>query len=165
MKERDSLTSSDDMGEIVHIIDTDEYGLGIGTHTAKSSSGDYTLTYEIRRAPLPDLRPVDIKVQDQPGTAKKLVCLVVLNSDSAADAGPFDATLRIGGAIPSGGIVKSDGVVSGYWRDLCVETEPFSRGEHSLSATVDELGALPEFNESNNILERKYVASGPAPAS
>ena len=39
----------------------EEHGWGIGTFTVRShhdggSNGDYELTYEIRRTPLPDLR-------------------------------------------------------------------------------------------------------------
>jgi subtilase family serine protease len=166
MEEGDAAWSSiDQMGQVIQIIDTSDYGLGIGPHTVRSNngSGDYTVTYEIRRAQLPDLRPVDIKVQEQPGTVKKLVCAVVQNSE-ATDAGPFDTTLRTSGAVPIREVVKSDGVVSGYWRDVCVEAE-LTAGEQLLSATVDELNGLLEYNESNNAFERKFVVAGPPPIS
>src|SRR3712207_8338349 len=48
----------------------------------------YTVTYEIRRAPLPDLEPTAIEVRDLPGSDRQLVCMTVANI-TGTDAGPF----------------------------------------------------------------------------
>ncbi len=163
-----------DMGDVFHTLDTGEHGLGLGTHTRRSLKeeqyqwGDFTVTYEIRRVPLPDLEPVNIKVHDLPGSAKKLVCMAVLNRE-VDDAGPFEVALRVDGVVPPGGVATAGRLASGDAGELCVEVALPTSGQHRLAAVVDAPHAVPEFNEANNLYEQPYTApnatSSPAPAS
>ena len=157
------------MGTVSHVLDTGEHGLGIGTHTARSfdeerySLGDYTVTYEIRPVPLPDLKALhQITVDDLPGSAEKRVCMVVQN-DAHVPAGPFEVALRVGGDVPSDGRhpVASLGPRSNY--TACVETVLPTSGQHLLAAVVDGPRAVTEFNETNNTYEQPYVAAQAAP--
>jgi hypothetical protein len=109
LREWDGITSDpDEMGHVYHYLDTEERGLGLGTHTARSFKeeqyqwGDFTVTYEIRRAPLPDLRPVNIKVHDLPGSARNRVCMAVQNVE-LGEAGPHEVALQVDGVVSPGG--------------------------------------------------------------
>jgi hypothetical protein len=169
MHEDDSLASGlDFLGYVLHFIDTQDYGLGLGTHTFRSTAdrgarvGDFSVTYEIRRTPLPDIRPVDIKVNDLPNSTEKRVCTVVQNVE-LGEAGPFQVALYVDGVEASGGRPSIGRLASADWTELCVETQLPTSGEHQLKAVVDEPLRLIEFNETNNVYEQSYTPAPPAP--
>jgi hypothetical protein len=139
--------------------DCDVFG-GCGTENAK-----YSVEYEIRSAPLPDLRPVNIKIYDLPGNPKKLVCAAVQNIETA-DAGPFEVALKVDGVVPPGGQATAGKLASGDAGELCAEIALPATGQHQLSAVVDEADGVLEYNERNNVYEQAYTgrtASGPTP--
>ncbi len=152
------------LGYVEHVLDTGEHGLGLGTHTARSvredgvSAGDYTITYEIRKTPLPDLRPVNIQVQELPGSGEKRVCMTVLNSEIGHAFGPFEVALRVDGRVPADGRYTVGLLAAGTSYLACVETA-LQPGPHLLAAVVDERGAVNEFNERNNVYEQPYTAA------
>jgi len=162
------FTDREYLGYVLHVVDAEEHGLGLGTHTARSvvddgpRAGDYTITYEIRRTPLPDLRPSQITVHDLPGSAKKRVCTGVQNVD-LVDAGPFELALRVDGVVPPAGRAVATGMPSGTGRELCVETELPASGQHVLTTTVDDRRQVAEYDETNNVLEQAYQPIGPTP--
>jgi hypothetical protein len=162
MDERDP--KDDYMGSLHHVLDTGEHGLGLGTHTRRSFKeeqyqwGDFTVTYEIRHAPVPDLRPVNIKVHDLLGSSKKLVCMAVQNIE-LGDAGPFEVALRVDGVVPPDGRATAGRLGSGEAGELCVEAALPTSGPHLLAAVVDEPRSLAEFNETNNVYEQTYSAT------
>lgn len=160
----------DDLGSLT-VPFTDEAGqVRFGTHTQRAfggcvdrppvgvdfcgpdspddPSGGFEIEYEIRRAPVPDLRIGGLKVLDLPGTATKLVCAGVINSE-AGDAGPFEAVLRIDGGQP---VAKATAgrLAAGTSGDLCFEAVLPATGQHELTVVVDEADGVLEFNERNN---------------
>jgi len=170
MIESDDVWSlGEEMGQVYHVLGTGERGLGLGTHTARSSynfsgagrAGDFTITYEIRRAPLPDLRPVGIKVHDLPAGTEKLVCMAFQNAE-AGDAGPFEVALYVDHVGPSRRSVTAGRLPPGTSAELCVETALPNSGQHVLAVVVDEPRALTEFNETNNVYEQPYTGPNAA---
>ena len=169
MLERDGsvFSANDDMGQALAQLDP-ERGWDLGTHTGRSvrgngSPGDFAVTIEIRPAPLPDLRPVNIQVDDRFGSAEKRVCMAVVNS-GAADAGPFEVDLHVDKVVAPGGGYSVGGLASGDHVWACVEVALPASGQHVLAAHVDERRARIEFSETNNVYEQAYQGTGPAPA-
>jgi subtilase family serine protease len=130
-------------------------GWGIGTRTLRSSKtagrgdGDYDLTFEIRSAPLPDLRPTAIRLFDSTGDA----CLVVQNAGTV-DSSPFRMTLYVDGALAAGGNVGPAMLAAGETNGVCKAIPLPASGGHRLALVVDEERAVPELNEHNNRLEQ-----------
>jgi hypothetical protein len=123
----------------------------------------YSVEHEIREAPLPDLRPVDIKVLDAPGSAEKLVCMAIQNA-GPANAGPFVAALQVDGITPPKGRAQAGGLPLGEAGELCVQTTLPSSGQHRLAVIADEYQAVVEVSETNNRFEEPYISpriSGP----
>ena len=167
MEENDSITDREQMGDFRHHMTADT-NWGIGTFTTRSaradgSPGDFELTYEVRPVPMPDLRPVNIKIQDIPGGPKQRVCVAVQNIGPVA-ANPFGVVLRVNGDVPFGAQGSSPGLTSGNATDVCIETELPAGGPHKIEAYVDPGQAIIEYNEANNAYEQSYTGSGPAPA-
>jgi hypothetical protein len=166
-RDEDPVDVNDDeyMGEVYQYLYPDN--LGIGTHTVRSSSysgtgnGDYTVTYEIVHAPLPDLRPVNIKVTDLPGNPKKRVCMAVQNPE-LHPTGRFEVALAIDGKVPTGATARADDLASGTSTELCVEVELPASGQHQLTANADLFNTVLEYNETNNIYADGYSGTGPA---
>jgi subtilase family serine protease len=114
--------------------------------------------------PLPDLKPVNIKVFDLPGNAKKQVCMAVQNVE-VVHAGPFEVALKVNNQPVPNGRYTVGLLASGTHFDACVNVALPTSGRYKLSAAVDEARAVTEFNEANNLYETLYEASGPAGAS
>jgi hypothetical protein len=162
-------TDPEYMGEVVHVLDIGEHGLGLGTHTERShradgGAGDYTITYEIRPAPLADLRPVNIRLEDLPGGAKKRVCMAVQDIE-IGHAGPFEVALQVDGVEPPDARASVSDLAPGNHTWACVETTLPTAGQHQLAAVVDPRRALVEFNETNNVYEQAYTAPAAAPSA
>ncbi len=74
-------TPDDYLGELRWVLN-EQNGWGpLGSYTERArfsngSRGDFSVEYEIRRAPLPDLRPTDIRVHADTGD----VCLAAVNA-------------------------------------------------------------------------------------
>jgi len=161
MTEGDFFTAEDLMGKIEFPVNT-ENGWGIGTHKVRGvkfdgTPADFELTFELRAAPLPDLRPVGIKVLELPGSTRELLCAGVVNS-GIANPGPFEVTFRVNDNVPPGGKATAAQLVSGTGGDLCAEVDLPDAGQHRLSAYVDESRAVTEINETNNVYEQAYTA-------
>jgi hypothetical protein len=168
MNEQDGSTSAEDQMGMVYLDFTSaELSPTIGTHVTRSLKkfgtilGDYTMTYEIRRAPLPDLQPVGITVQDLPASASKHVCVEILNLE-LVDAEPFEVALRVNGTPLPNAKKTADRLPARGSSEVCIDAElPTSQFE--LAAVIDEARALPEFNEANNVHKETFAATGPAP--
>lgn len=157
MTETDSVTNHEPMGWVIHVVETARNGAGIGTFTARSLThqgarqGDYTITFEVRPIPLPDVRPARIEISDLPNSSKKRVCTVVQNV-GAADAGPFMVALYIDGSDSEGGKPVIASLARGAVSSACVDTALPATGQYLLRAALDEPRRLTEFNEGNNVL-------------
>jgi hypothetical protein len=122
----ESYNNSDYMGLVYQQISLENTGLG--THTARSLSedgthpGDYTVTYEVRRAPVSDLTPGYIKVAPVPGSPKSHVCMSAVNHE-LEESGPFVVALRVDGTVPPGGRIEASTLGGGEFGESCVDVE------------------------------------------
>jgi subtilase family serine protease len=147
---------------------TPENGWAIGTHKLYTvlydRFGDFEIEVEIRPAPLPDIQPIEIKVENLSDSPGKRVCTVARNV-GAAVAGPFQFALYVDGVEPLVGR-PSVPILGAYeLAERCVELS-LPPGTHRLKAVVDEPQHLMELNETNNVLEQPIAvadaASSPA---
>jgi len=163
----DSAISGDDfMGYAFLFIDTYEHGLRLGTHTGRATAsdggpGDFAVTYEIRRALLPDLRPGGITVKDLPGRAEKRVCMSVVNAE-VGGAPPFEVALRVNGFQVDGGRTAVGILPSGGDAKGCVEIVLPALDPLELTAVVDPSRLVAEYNETNN--ESEFACTLPSQA-
>ena len=127
-------------------------------------SGAFSVEYEIRPAPLPDLWPDGrIEIFDVPGSTRKNVCMGVWNVGTA-DSGPFEVALRVDGVTPPGGRYNTTGLIADSGSPVCIEAD-LPTGVHRLSTIVDEPEAVIEFDETKNHVSKDFTItnSGPAP--
>jgi hypothetical protein len=161
MLERDSGVAGfhDDLGRVVKTDLTSKNGWRVGSYTEQSEgyhSGEFEITYEIRRAPMPDLRATGIKIHDLLGDTRKLVCMGVWNA-GMADAGPFTIALHVDGLVPPGGAVSAGRLASGASGELCGEVTLPASGQHELWAVVDISNTVAESHEANNGHVQQYT--------
>jgi hypothetical protein len=173
----------DDLGVLVRRINAQNGWGPPGTYTARGSvsdnwtwtswveafeSGDtpgelipahFSVEYQIRRVPLPDLQPTSIKVVNQAGNTDE-VCINVING-GALDAGPFQVALRLDGTTPPAtiGTTIAARLASGQHSALCIHTNLPTSGQHDLTAVVDDQRRVVEDNETNNTVRQPYTAS------
>jgi hypothetical protein len=170
MIEKDSASGNDHMGWLYHTIVIGPYGPNLGTFEHRSMRadgihvGDYDVKYELRRAPLPNIRPVNIKVTDIPGSAKKHVCMAVQNSE-IGNAPPFEVSLVVDNTQPPGGIAVVPGLTPGNATEACVDVDMPKTGTHPMRAVVDVTRRMVEYNEMDNSWGTGYTAPAIAPTS
>ncbi len=124
---------------------------GIGDHTQRSTTGNYSVTYTIRNAPLPDLAVTEIGEGSNEGLQADIpsrLCVRYRNLGTQA-AGPFviqilvDDQVRHTAERPH---LPSSGVDVGWTcADLTV-----SGGNHKVAAILDTKFEVDEFDETNN---------------
>jgi len=163
MTESDAITANEILGDVNLAINAAN-GWGIQEHTLRSvrdgKQGDFSVTFEIRRAPLPDLRPVNIKVEDVQGSTKKHVCMAVQNVENG-QVGQFTVTLLVDGKSPAGGTAVGNALAPGMAEQYCVDVDAPTSGPHELSAVVDLSGTVTEYNEANNKYTQQVTISPP----
>jgi hypothetical protein len=178
MFEQDTLIG-DFMGGIQRTLD-ESNNWGVGTYTLEPAGnypdpslpttdllcggcgdiivGDYLVSYEIRAAALPDLRPSAIRMlgaQPEDGTTgKETVCLGVTNGGSAA-AGAFDLGLYVDNSLPPGGSAQVAGLAAGATHEQCLHTFLPQDGVHTMQVVVDQFRKVSETNETNNSVNDK----------
>ena len=147
---------------------TSKNGWGLGSYTEESlppyggaDFDDFEITYEIRRAPMPDLRATGIKIHDLLGDTRKLVCMEVWNAGQA-NAGTFTIALHVDGLVPPGGAVNAGRLASGASGELCGEVTLPASGQHELSAVADIGSAVAESDETNNRYVQRYTVQAAA---
>jgi hypothetical protein len=118
----------------------------------------FEVTFEIRRAPLPDLHPTSIDVLPNPGGGQN-VCLGVENLGQR-DAGPFQMVFRIDSADIPGGTVAAGSLPAGQPGKLCLPASLPAAGRHQLSVAVSAADGVPELDTHNNVLSRFYLPEG-----
>lgn len=163
IEEWDDVSDDEFMGEVVQEIDLAEHGLGFGEHEGRATGadsnhiGDFIIHYAIRPAPLPDLRIDGIKVQDQPASDAKNVCLDV--SNVAAYASPaFSVSLRADDKFLTNGAATLNGLGGGKKETVCMSVILPTTGQATLTATADPQHQVDEFNEANNVYKQAYIA-------
>jgi hypothetical protein len=151
----DAFGQEEDVGGIAHTFGAED-NWGIGTHNELSkgpSSNPYLtsfeITYEVRHAPLPDLRVTGLKVIDTPGVGE-LVCADLWNAGKV-DAGPFSVLFT--GYTPETPFGLGDAEAgrrgSGATGQLCVNAM-LPGTWNRITAQADAADKLPESNETNN---------------
>jgi hypothetical protein len=164
----------DELGQ-VHMPLLDEAGkIRYGVHTDRSSrtclhyphlgfcgpdgpshDGAYSIEWELRAAMLADLRPVDIKILNVPGSTRKLVCGAIQNA-GPRNADRFDVAFQIDGTTPPNGKASAAGLPMGEAGELCAELT-LTPGQHRLAVIVDEAGSVEEADRTNNRYEEPYT--------
>jgi hypothetical protein len=144
------VIGGDDMGSIVSYVDA-EHNWGIGTFTARSlhpdgSPGDFDLTFEIARTPLPDLRMNGFQVTGSPG--REAVCGLVENAGQR-NSGEIYLILETEGKIIRQASLAAQDPGQGYW--LCLPRSIFPAKKHNLVYSIDPLRTLVEMDELNNV--------------
>jgi hypothetical protein len=161
----DDGASDDDLGSIVAGLDA-EHSWNLGTLTARSvhhdgSPGDYDLTYEIRRAPLPDLRIDGVRtIEAKDG---QTYCAAIENVGERP-SGLVSLAVRADGALVRSLTLSAVGVHQGT--EHCVRRSELPAREHRLSFVLDEPRLVPEMDEANNAYAMTVsgrAASGGAP--
>jgi hypothetical protein len=166
--EHDPVGADDHMGEWKNpIVQSDNWH--IGSHDYRSwgeyyddgtrhRQGDFSVRYEIRPQPLPDLHPTEIKVLKLAGTTDDTVCVAVENVGSE-NATPFKVTLLANDVHLPGTTMEAGQLPAGQKGELCTPAKlPLSA---RLVAIVDEVQAVTEYNETNNWVDYQYRAPQP----
>jgi hypothetical protein len=111
--------------------------------------GGFKATYEIVRAPLPDLTVPSIRVGNFADNGDDIVCVAVANQ-GPEPASPYTVRFYVDGSPPPNGVIAEAGVLPvGGQRERCFQTT-IAAGQHQFGATVDEDQKVPEMNEHNN---------------
>jgi hypothetical protein len=149
MFDRDPAYAYDTMGDIFVHVD-EEHNWGLGTHTARSiqengDPGDYELSFEIRRAPLPDLVVKSVYIQDSPGMP--FVCADIRNVGERP-AGPAELTVQTEGTVLER--FRLPALDVGWSYPHCIRRSDLPAKKHNLVFSLDEMRELPEMDEFNN---------------
>jgi hypothetical protein len=149
IEERDPANSVQRMGYFV--VDLNEaHDWGIGTAGARSwhddkTQGDYVLYYEVRRAPLPDLRMSGFEIAGV--SSAENVCGRIENVGQRP-SGPFSVALSTEGKVVGGGPLASLDAGASTW--TCVPRADLPVYRHNLVFSIDEARQIPEMEERNN---------------
>jgi hypothetical protein len=160
----DDPTSDDHLGRLVAYLD-EEHGWGIGTSTARSlhndgSPGDYDLTFEVRRTPLPDFRINGVRHFESGG--REFYCASVENIGERPSS-PARLVFRARGVPGSGPVVPA--LEPNQISEHCIVRSELPAEQHQLEVTVDEPRQISEINEANNRYEMTVPAVAPASAA
>jgi hypothetical protein len=128
----------------------------VPSHSEACSRAQFSVEYEVRLAPLPDLRPSSITILDAPGSTDRLVCMAVQNI-GPVDAGAFEATLRLDRFLEPLGRAEAGRLGSGEHGELCVQVALPQSGIHQLSVVVDDRRLVYEQSETNNVYIQGYA--------
>ncbi|HEX3245630.1 MAG TPA: CARDB domain-containing protein [Chloroflexota bacterium] len=136
-------------------VDLDESnGWGTGSDTRigfqnDGTPGDFEMTFEIRRTPLPDLVPQSIQGQLL-DDGRPIVCTLVANVGEQ-DSGDFQMVLRADGADIPSGTFGGPRLAVGEKLSHCFLV---AAGQHRYTLSVDESHQVAEMNEYNNTLDQ-----------
>jgi hypothetical protein len=159
----------DIMGALFEDIVNDDGEIRFGTFTARAWGacnqvplypqfcrpdvpGAYSVEYEIRRTPLPDLQPTAFRVaEDRPGDRDDLICFTVKNRGPVASA-PFLVRTAIDGTEGSTRDTPAAGLAAGESREQCTGQLLPSSGTHRATVQTDPSDTMVEMDERNNEL-------------
>jgi hypothetical protein len=162
------FVSVDWMGS-VHVPVNEGNGWSIGTFTTRSVSvetdtsgdpGNYAVTWEIRKTPLPDLVNRGIRLID--AGDGQFYCVTVQNIGERP-SGPAPLAVRADGTLVRATTVSALEPLQTI--EHCVLRSELPARQHHLSFMVDEERQLPEMDESNNHYEWGIPALAPTGAA
>lgn len=139
-------------------------GWSVGRHSQRLRDGgfDITVVYEVRRTPLSDLVPHNLR-QFALDDGRPVVCPSVLNQGQRP-AGPFQLALQVDGAVPAWGTFPLSGLAVAEVIEHCFLVDTLPPGPHRFAILVDPSRQVPEMNETNNSSAEQTI-SLPAQAS
>jgi hypothetical protein len=160
--------SSDDFMGVLAAHITDEDGqIQFGTRTERALgrceerpiladfcpagvSGAFSVEYEIRPAPLPDLRPTAFRVAEiGPGDRDDHVCFTVENRGLAASE-PFRVKIVVEADEPRTTDIGAFGLAAGETREQCTSLRLPESGNPTMTFDVDQDRVIAEMDERNN---------------
>jgi hypothetical protein len=149
MYDSDVLTD-DEMGRITVYVDA-EHAWNLGTSTVRSvradgTPGDYDLTFEIRRMPLPNLLVNNFSIVGPPGS--ELVCGQIRNVGQQA-SGPIPLAVRTEGKVVEQTSLAALGPAGST--SHCVPRASLPAHKHNLVFSLDEPRQIPEMEELDNV--------------
>ncbi len=125
-------------------------GWSVGRHSQqiRRDGFDLTVYYEVRRTPLPDLVPHNIRqlVLDD---GRPVVCPSVLNQGQRPSA-PFQIALQVDGVVPAWGTFQAGALAVGEVTEHCFLVDTLSPGPHRFAVRVDTPRQVTEMDETNN---------------
>jgi hypothetical protein len=116
----------------------------------------YSVEYEFRQVPLPDLEPTVIKRPDLAGDNDP-ICVGFLNRGTQ-DAGPFEVAIYVDGSQTPAGTARAGGLAAPGGGEVCINAS-LPAGEHRLTVVVDGPETVFEENETNNRFSEAVVVS------
>lgn len=153
MRDEDEF-SYDFLGYVVAAVDP-LHNWGIGTYTVRSihndgSPGDFDVTFEIRRAPLPDLA---ISSVQEVQSADGLYYCVKVGNIGQDPTPEFVLNISVDGAVLRS--PEMPAINAGEETEHCIRRSELSAIQHTLSLDVDPSYKVAEMNEGNNHFEYK----------
>lgn len=137
-------------------LDLDEAsGWGIGVHSRvrsvndEGNDGDFEITYEVRRTPLPDLWARGIR---QIGAGDQAFYCIAVQNVGERPAGQFPLTVRANGRLIRT-VDPMPALEVGETTEHCVMRTELPTEKHLLSFVVDETDRITELHDNNNRYE------------
>ena len=158
MVDRDPFDATERMGIVTaHLDEARNWAVGTYTvrslHEVDSSPGDYTVTFEIRRTPLPDLTIRTLR-EINAGDGQ-FFCAVISNiGDQLSPPAPL--AIRANGVLVRA--VTLSALDAGQTTEHCAIRTELPAAEHQLRFIVDEGRQIPEMSETDNAYEWKIPA-------
>jgi hypothetical protein len=148
----------DHLGSVDLLLDASN-NWGLGAHTDRASkeggaAGDFSITYQIRRTPLPDLFARGIR---QIGEGDQAFFCVAVQNIGEQPSEQFPLTVRVDGAILRT-LDPMAALEPGETGEHCTYRPELPAKEHMLTFAVDESRRVAEMSESNNRYEWKIPA-------
>ena len=160
--ESDSLTASENLGAVkIDVNEANGWGIGSGevrSVQANGKAGDYAVTYEIRRTPLPDLVPTAFRVAAEAGRpgGDAQICWTTENRGPLASE-PFQVVVEFGGAEQTVLTTGASELGAGETREQCTSQRLPEPGTHPVTVTIDPERGVPEMDEDNNVFKQTVV--------
>lgn len=148
----------DHLGAVDALLDASN-NWGLGPHTDRASkaggaAGDFSITYKVRRAPLPDLWARGIR---QIGEGDQAFFCVSVQNIGERPSAQFPLTVRVDGeALRT--LDPMAALDPGATGEHCAHRPELPAREHMLTFAVDEARRVAEMSESNNRYEWKIPA-------
>ncbi|MBX5490312.1 MAG: hypothetical protein IRZ14_04070 [Chloroflexi bacterium] len=133
-------------------------GWSVGRHSQRLRYGgfDITVVYEVRRTPLPDLVPHNLR-QFALDDGRPVVCPSALNQGQRP-SGPFQIALQVDGAVPTWGTFPMPALAVSEVSEHCFLVDTLPPGPHRFVVLVDAPGQVAEMNEANNRSAEQTIA-------
>ena len=153
MSEHDAW-STEQMGKVLSSLSADnnwaigEYTKGSDVHSdgAPADRPDFVITYEVRRAPLPDFKVVSLETRVLDNGAQAICGLIENGGDWPSPETPMIE--RVNGAFFREYLVSA--LAAGQTTQACIGRSELPAQAHTLQFSIDEGRQVVEGDETNN---------------